>query len=138
MLWRSFRQTRANSACDQPFFSRNRTIRFPNFRDNSCFFNRLTLLRVSSRKCSKNVSSYMLTPGLFFFIFLLRKIMPAKKKTTKRHPALPPPFRLTRAGIREVNNLLAFASPEDLRNTLIEMYHTYIMQQHHALPVNFE
>lgn len=64
--------------------------------------------------------------------------MPAKKKTTKRHPALPPPFRLTRAGIREVNNLLAFTSPEDLRNTLIEMYHTYIMQQHHALPVNFD
>ncbi|HEY5748255.1 MAG TPA: hypothetical protein VIU12_19425 [Chryseolinea sp.] len=64
--------------------------------------------------------------------------MPAKKKIAKRHPALPPPFRLTRAGIREVNHLLEFTSPEDLRNTLIEMYHTYIMQQHHALPVNFE
>jgi len=64
--------------------------------------------------------------------------MPSKKKTAKRHPALPPPFRLTRAGIREINKLLEFASPEDLRNTLIEMYHTYIMQQHHALPVNFE
>ena len=64
--------------------------------------------------------------------------MLSKKKTTKRHPTLPPPFRLTRAGIREVNNLLEFASPEDLRNTLIEMYHTYIIRQHHALPVNFE
>ena len=51
---------------------------------------------------------------------------------------MPPPFRLTRAGIRKVNNLLEFASPEELRNTLIEIYHTYIIQQHHALPVNFE
>lgn len=64
--------------------------------------------------------------------------MPSKKKTAKRHPALPPPFRLTRAGIRELNNLLEFTSPADLRNTLIEIYHTYIIQQHHALPVNFE
>jgi hypothetical protein len=64
--------------------------------------------------------------------------MTAKKKAAKRHPALPPPFRLTRAGIREINKLLEFAPPEDLRNNLIEMYHTYIMQQHHALPVNFE
>ena len=51
---------------------------------------------------------------------------------------MPQPFRLTRAGIRELNNLLEFTSPEDLRNTLIEIYHTYIIQQHHALPVNFE
>jgi hypothetical protein len=64
--------------------------------------------------------------------------MAPKKKTVKRSAAPRPPFRLTRAGIKEINNLLEFASPEDLRNTLIEMYHTYIIQQHHALPVNFD
>ncbi|MBL0741571.1 hypothetical protein [Chryseolinea lacunae] len=61
--------------------------------------------------------------------------MAAKKKNPKPSTTV---NQLTKNGIREINSLFEYASPDDLRNTLIEIYHTYIIQQHHAFPINFD
>ena len=51
---------------------------------------------------------------------------------------LPKHTKLTTKIITDLDNLLQFAPPEDLRNTLLEIYHTYIIQEHETLPANFK
>lgn len=46
--------------------------------------------------------------------------------------------RLTRAAIQALDNLFDSASPMELRENLLEIYHTYLVHAHHALPLDFE
>jgi hypothetical protein len=39
--------------------------------------------------------------------------------------------------IRQLDHMLDFASPEEYRETLIEIYHAYIRREHESLPINF-
>ena len=50
---------------------------------------------------------------------------------------IPRSSKLTGEAIQQLDNLLEFASAEDYRNTLIEIYHTYILREHKMLPVGF-
>jgi hypothetical protein len=52
--------------------------------------------------------------------------------------ALPESTKLTEETIRQLDHLLAFATPEELRDTLIEVYHMYIIREHEMLPLDFK
>lgn len=51
---------------------------------------------------------------------------------------LPNSTKLTEETIRQLHHLLEFARPEDVRNTLIEIYHQYIIHEHETLPLDFK
>ena len=51
---------------------------------------------------------------------------------------LPKHAKLTTKILTELDELLQFAPPEGLRNTLSEVYHSYIIREHETLPTNFE
>lgn len=51
---------------------------------------------------------------------------------------LPNSTKLTEETIRQLDHLLEFAHPQDVRNTLIEIYHLYIIHEHETLPLDFK
>lgn len=52
--------------------------------------------------------------------------------------ALPQSTKLTEETVRQLDHLLEFATPEELRDTLIEIYHIYIIREHEMLPLDFK
>jgi hypothetical protein len=50
----------------------------------------------------------------------------------------PNSLRLTPAAIRALDNLFDSAPPQELRENLLEIYHTYLVHAHHTLPLDFE
>jgi hypothetical protein len=46
--------------------------------------------------------------------------------------------RLSVEAIQRLDHLLSVASPCELREHLLEMYHTYLIHAHNALPINFD
>jgi hypothetical protein len=57
---------------------------------------------------------------------------------TNRSFSLPRTSKLSEEIIQQLDHLLDFAPPEEYRNTLIEIYHSYIRHEHHALPIAFD
>jgi hypothetical protein len=55
----------------------------------------------------------------------------------RRVMLIPWDSKLTDEAIQQLDNLLEFSSAEEYRNTLIEIYHTYIQTRHKMLPVRF-
>lgn len=53
----------------------------------------------------------------------------AKRKVT--HP------RFSKEAIYQLDSLLEFVKPQDLREYLMEIYHQYIIREHEMLPGNF-
>ena len=51
---------------------------------------------------------------------------------------LPKNSKLTKAIIQHLDHILDDVTPEEYLDTLIELYHMYILHQHHSLPYNFE
>jgi hypothetical protein len=51
---------------------------------------------------------------------------------------LPRTSKLTEELIQQLDHILDYASPEEYRNTLIEIYHNYICNEHDALPYKFK
>lgn len=47
-------------------------------------------------------------------------------------------FSLSDSSIEELNNLFESASPNELRENIIELYHHYIINCHDALPGDFQ
>lgn len=47
-------------------------------------------------------------------------------------------IRLTPAAIQALDNLFDSAPPQELRENLLEIYHTYLVHAHHTLPLDFE
>lgn len=47
-------------------------------------------------------------------------------------------IRLTPAAIQALDGLFDAASPNELRENLLEIYHTYLVHAHHTLPLDFE
>lgn len=52
--------------------------------------------------------------------------------------ALPQDTHLTSNLVEKISRLLDQAPAHELRDHLQEIYHTYIIREHNALPVNFE
>ena len=46
--------------------------------------------------------------------------------------------KLTPAAIEALDNLFDSAPPQELRENLLEIYHTYLVHAHHTLPLDFE
>ncbi len=61
-------------------------------------------------------------------------------KLFKEHKVivLPKDTRITEDVIMRLDSLLEFASPEELKNNLIEIYHNYIIHANDAFPLDFE
>lgn len=51
---------------------------------------------------------------------------------------LPRTSKLTEDVIQRLDHILDFAPPEEYRDTLIEIYHTYIRHEYETLPLTFE
>ena len=62
------------------------------------------------------------------------------EKLFKEHKVivLPKDTRITEDVIMRLDSLLEFAPPEELKDNLIEIYHTYIIHANDALPPDFE
>ena len=45
---------------------------------------------------------------------------------------------LTKDNIELINRLFDFATPDELRDDLIEIYHSYIIRENEAFPINFD
>jgi hypothetical protein len=45
---------------------------------------------------------------------------------------------LTKDNIELIDKLFDFATPDELRDDLIEIYHSYIISENEAFPVNFD
>ena len=56
---------------------------------------------------------------------------------TQRVITIPHDSRLSEAMIERLDHLLEVSPPGELRNSLLEIYHTYIIHEHEALPLNF-
>jgi hypothetical protein len=56
----------------------------------------------------------------------------------KRTFALPRTSKLTEEMIQQLDHIFDFAPPEEYRNTLIEIYHTYLIHEHDGFPINFD
>jgi hypothetical protein len=53
----------------------------------------------------------------------------------KRKSPVPP--RLTKENLYQLDCLLDFVSPKDLRDYLLEIYHCYLIRENEMLPENF-
>jgi len=51
---------------------------------------------------------------------------------------LPKTSKITEEVVQQLDHLLDYSSPEEYRNTLIEIYHVYMMHEYHSLPYEFE
>ena len=51
---------------------------------------------------------------------------------------LPKTSKITEEVVQQLDHLLDFSSPEEYRNTLIEIYHVYMIHEYHSLPYEFE
>lgn len=58
--------------------------------------------------------------------------------TRSRTIQLPERTQLNEEIVREFDNLFSSIRPSDLRNTLIEIYHSYVIHEHQAFPVDFD
>jgi hypothetical protein len=47
-------------------------------------------------------------------------------------------IRLKPAAIQALDGLFDAAPPQELRENLLEIYHTYLVHAHHTLPLDFE
>jgi hypothetical protein len=47
-------------------------------------------------------------------------------------------IKLTPASIEALDRLLEAAPPDELRENILEIYHTYMIHAHHTLPMDFE
>jgi len=56
----------------------------------------------------------------------------------KRAFTLPKTTKLTEEIVQQLDYILDFAEPEKYRNTLIEIYHSYICKEHDSLPYDFD
>lgn len=65
-----------------------------------------------------------------------------KNKTSKfyikQEITLPKTSKLNEEIIRQLDHLLEFAPPLAYRETILELYHTYIRYEHDTLPISFE
>jgi hypothetical protein len=52
--------------------------------------------------------------------------------------SLPSGTRLTQDAIETLHDIVENISPIELRNTLMELYQTYVLQRCHDLPLTFE
>jgi hypothetical protein len=53
-------------------------------------------------------------------------------------PALPPFTNLSQESIELLDGLFESASPQQLREAIIEIYHTYLIHHHNTLPDDFD
>ncbi len=51
---------------------------------------------------------------------------------------LPKQTKVTEEMIKRLDNLLSFASPEELRRNVTEIYHSYVIHEFEMFPSNFE
>lgn len=51
---------------------------------------------------------------------------------------LPKTSKITEEVVQQLDHLLDYSSPEEYRNTLIEIYHVYMMHEYHSLPYEFD
>lgn len=62
--------------------------------------------------------------------------------TTPEHPhksiTLPKSSRLTAEVVEQLDQLLKSSTADEYRNTLLEVYHVYIIHEHGHLPVHFD
>ena len=58
--------------------------------------------------------------------------------TEKTSSALPPYTNLSRESIELLDGLFEAAPPQQLRESVIEIYHTYLIHNHNTLPDDFD
>jgi hypothetical protein len=51
---------------------------------------------------------------------------------------LPKTTKLTEEVVQQLDHMLEYSTPEEYRNTLIEVYHHYLIHEHETLPIEFE
>ena len=51
---------------------------------------------------------------------------------------LPENSKLTEVAVKYLDDIFDYSSPEEYRETLIEVYQVYIMHEHQSLPQEFE
>jgi hypothetical protein len=56
----------------------------------------------------------------------------------QRTVTLPKTTKLTDEAIQYLDDIFDYSSPEEYRETLIEVYQVYIMHEHQSLPQEFE
>jgi hypothetical protein len=56
----------------------------------------------------------------------------------QRTVTLPKTSKLTEEVIQRLDDIFDYSSPEEYRETLIEVYQVYIMHEHQSLPQEFE
>jgi hypothetical protein len=56
----------------------------------------------------------------------------------ERTVRLPKTTKLTEESIQRLDDIFDYSSPEEYRETLIEVYQVYIMNEHKSLPQEFE
>ncbi|HEY5750970.1 MAG TPA: hypothetical protein VIU12_33130 [Chryseolinea sp.] len=64
--------------------------------------------------------------------------MPTTPEHTHTSVILPKSSQLTTEVVEQLDQLLKFSSADEYRNTLLEVYHLYIMHEHGHLPVHFD
>lgn len=60
-----------------------------------------------------------------------------KEFFVKRYFTLPKTSKLTKEAVLQFDNLFISTSPEEYRNTLIEIYHAYLYLENSGFPNNF-
>jgi hypothetical protein len=62
-----------------------------------------------------------------------------KNPTENTPSAVVAPFtNLSRESIEQLDGLFQSASPQQLRESVIEIYHTYMIHNHNTLPIDFD
>ena len=64
--------------------------------------------------------------------------MPTTNEHDHTSVILPKSSRLTAEIVEQLDQLLNSSTADEYRNTLLEMYHLYIMHEHGHLPVHFD
>lgn len=63
--------------------------------------------------------------------------MPSSSKKSARDPGKPNAIPDPNKFLAPLNHLLRAGLPSDYREALLEIFHTYIIRQHEALPLDF-
>lgn len=61
-----------------------------------------------------------------------------KTYTSSRSVQLPDGTFLNEEIVRQFDNFFSSVRPSDLRDTLIEIYHNYVVHEHQAFPIEFD
>jgi hypothetical protein len=64
--------------------------------------------------------------------------MPTTSEHTHLSVTLPKSSRLTVEAVEQLDQLLRSSTANEYRNTLLEVYHLYIIHEHGHLPVHFD